>query len=100
VQVISTKPVLKAPGYFLFKLGCDEPLSNFAFKFNLRRYTKPSILLHYADVESIDFERHSGPHSTASQRTFDIVIEMKVGPVGLCSPGHHPNFRHSFLELN
>jgi len=38
---------------------------------------KPSILLHYADVDSIDFERHSGPHSTASQRTFDIVISMK-----------------------
>jgi hypothetical protein len=26
--------------YQHMKLECDEPLSNFAFKFNLRRYTK------------------------------------------------------------
>ena len=32
------KPVLKAPGTKRLKLKCDESLSNFAFKFNLRRY--------------------------------------------------------------
>jgi hypothetical protein len=32
-------PVLKAPGSMLLKLRYDEPLSNFAFKFNMRRYT-------------------------------------------------------------
>jgi len=32
------KPVLKAPGPMLLKLICDEPLSNFAFNFNLRHY--------------------------------------------------------------
>ena len=32
------KPVLKAPGTMLLKLRYDEPLSNFAFNFNLRRY--------------------------------------------------------------
>jgi hypothetical protein len=32
------KPVLTASGMTLLKLRSDEPLSNFAFKFNLRRY--------------------------------------------------------------
>ena len=32
------KPTLKAPGTKLLKLKYDEPLSIFAFKFNLRRY--------------------------------------------------------------
>jgi len=32
-------PVLKAPGFSGLKLEYDEPLSNFAFNFNLRRYT-------------------------------------------------------------
>jgi len=32
------KPTLKAPGSKHLKLNYDEPLSNFAFNFNLRRY--------------------------------------------------------------
>ena len=40
VQVDPIKPTLKAPGSGRLKLKCDEPLSNFAFKFNLRRYTQ------------------------------------------------------------
>jgi len=32
------KPKLKAPGIKLLKLKYDKPLSDFAFKFNLRRY--------------------------------------------------------------
>jgi hypothetical protein len=39
VQVYSIKPTLTAPGNERSKLKCDEPLSNFAFNFNLRRYT-------------------------------------------------------------
>jgi len=34
------KPTLKAPGTKRLKLKYDVPLSNFAFKFNLRRYSK------------------------------------------------------------
>ena len=30
----------KAPGTKRLTLNCDEPLSSFAFKFNLRRYAK------------------------------------------------------------
>jgi hypothetical protein len=45
VQVDSIKTrVESAPGFRLqstcLKLKCDEPLSNVAFNFNLRRYTK------------------------------------------------------------
>jgi hypothetical protein len=38
VQVEPIKPALKAPGSERLKLNCDDVLSNFAFKFNLRRY--------------------------------------------------------------
>jgi hypothetical protein len=39
VQVDPIKPTLKPSGPKHFKLKCDEPLSDFAFKCNLRRYT-------------------------------------------------------------
>jgi hypothetical protein len=39
VQLDPIKPLLKAPGAKRLKLNFEEPLSNFAFKFNLRRYT-------------------------------------------------------------
>jgi len=39
VQVEPMKSMLKAPGIKRLKLEYDEPLSNFAFKFNLRRYS-------------------------------------------------------------
>ena len=38
VQVNLMKPTLKPPGTKRLKPKYDEPLSNFAFKFNLRRY--------------------------------------------------------------
>jgi hypothetical protein len=39
VHVDPIKPKLKLPGTQLLKLKCDEPLSKFAFKIELRRYT-------------------------------------------------------------
>jgi hypothetical protein len=42
VQVDPIKAKLKAPGSKRLKLRCAEPVSNFAFKFNLRRYIKIS----------------------------------------------------------
>jgi len=39
VQVDPIKPVSKPPGTKRLKLSYDDPLSNFAFKFNMRRYT-------------------------------------------------------------
>ena len=42
---------------------------------------KPAVLLHYADVESVEFERHAGP-AVATQRTFDVRISMRAGGGG------------------
>jgi hypothetical protein len=39
VKVDPIKPTLKAPGTERLKLKHEELLSNFGFKFNLRRYT-------------------------------------------------------------
>ena len=39
MQVDPVKPALKAPGIKRLKLEFDEPLSNFAFKFNLRCFS-------------------------------------------------------------
>jgi len=40
VQVDPIKPMLKPPGTKRLKLKYDESPSNFAFKFNLRRYNQ------------------------------------------------------------
>jgi hypothetical protein len=40
VQVDPIKPKFKLPGTKRLKLKRDEPLSNFAFKFKLRRYNE------------------------------------------------------------
>ena len=40
VQVDPIKPIFKLPGTKRLTLECDEPLSKYAFKFKLRRYTK------------------------------------------------------------
>ena len=40
MQVDPIKPMLKAPGTKRLKLKHDEPLLNFAFKFNLRHTIK------------------------------------------------------------
>jgi hypothetical protein len=39
VQVDPIRLALKPPGTERLKLECDNPLSDFAFKFNLRRYS-------------------------------------------------------------
>jgi len=40
VQIDTIKPMLKPPGTKRLKLNHNKVLSNFAFKFNLRRYTR------------------------------------------------------------
>ena len=52
MQVDPIKPTLKAPGTERLKLKYDEPPSNFAFKFNLRRYTEIDEL-----SRALDFAR-------------------------------------------
>ena len=44
MQVDPNNLTVKAPGNKRSKLKCDEVLSNFAFKFNLRRYNKGEMV--------------------------------------------------------
>jgi hypothetical protein len=44
VQVDPIKPTLKAPGTKRLKLNYEVPLSNFAFKSNVRLYIKSAAL--------------------------------------------------------
>jgi hypothetical protein len=52
VHVDSIKPTLKARGNQRLKLKSDEPLSNLAFKINLRRYSKGSVFAKLGFVEA------------------------------------------------
>ena len=52
MQVVPIKPTLKAPGTKRLKLKYDATLSNFAFKFNLRRYTVGALRAWAAHVRT------------------------------------------------
>ena len=45
MQVDPIKPKMNAPGTKRLKLKSDEPLSSFAFEFNLRRYIQANLTL-------------------------------------------------------
>jgi len=51
VQVDPIKSTLKAPRAKRLKLECDDLLSKFAFKFNLRRYIKGRVSVLQDDME-------------------------------------------------
>ena len=53
MQVDPIKPKLTLPGTKRQKLECDELLSKFAFKSNLRRYTKVREFFHYKRASSL-----------------------------------------------
>jgi len=57
VQVDPIKPTVKAPGSKRLKLKCDEPLSNFAFKFNMRPYNLESAAHVFVPVRYRGFHR-------------------------------------------
>jgi hypothetical protein len=59
VQVDPIKSTLKAPGIKRLKLIDDDPLSKFAFEFNLRRYIvdpskQASVFLRYLDSNYVN----------------------------------------------
>ena len=78
MQVDPIRPTLKAPGTKRFKLDCDELLSTFALKFNLRRYSQETILnlllrnyLHYNLYDQAE------------------KLRSKVEPGRCCPPRHY-----------
>jgi len=57
------KPTVKAPGIRRMKLRYDGPLSNFALKFNLRRYNWPCCRRQYCRLLLLPLSLGRGSHS-------------------------------------
>jgi len=62
VQVDLIKLSLKPPGTEHLKLKGDDPLSNFAFKFNLRRYTSGKYRVELARKHKLQAEASARRH--------------------------------------
>ena len=60
MQVDPIKPTLKAPVTKRLKLKYDGPLSNIAFKFNLRRYTMGFMKTLNAIIQRLPKQRRTG----------------------------------------
>jgi hypothetical protein len=74
VQVTPTKPVLKASGTKRLKLRYDEPLTNFAFKLNMRRYGTDAKIRPQPDLDDL-----LGRPAMNEFRTRDKILK-RVGP--------------------
>ena len=69
MQVDSIKPSLTAPGTERLKLSYDGPLSNFAFKFNLHRYSVVTFLFR----DSLFNDRYGGADLAADALTLQVA---------------------------
>jgi hypothetical protein len=78
VQLDSIKPMLKPPGTKRLTQKHDEPLSSFAFNFNLRRYN--------LDLSFNGLDRHCFlPLSTLRRlQTLNLVGRSKLTLSNLC----------------
>jgi len=71
VQVAPIKPMLKAPGIKRLKLNYDCLLSNFAFDFNMRRYTMPAeAWLRVAECSSELLRTNAGAGTPPGEAAF------------------------------
>ena len=73
MQVDPIKPKLELPGTKPLKLTCDEPLSMFAFKFKLRRYTE------VGDVAYHDIEKYKQETVAAIYLAEEAAAEAAAG---------------------
>jgi kinetochore protein Nuf2 len=76
------KPMLKAPGNKCLKLKYDEPPSNFALKFSLRRY-----IMECCGVPDFGFRDLMKPEYARTRRNISAVInfaKFREEKVGLC----------------
>ena len=74
VQVDPIKPMLKPPGSTLLKLTYDGPLSNLAFKFNLRHHTStPTAASSWTRRTS-----GRGSHSSTSQLNTKALLRINL----------------------
>ena len=83
VQVDPIKPKLQPPGSKRLKLRCVVPLSNFAFKFNLRRYSECIRLGRDGQVDHVIELPVKCPTSlTFGGRDLDTIFVTTRGPDG------------------
>ena len=75
----------------MLKLKCDEPRSNSAFKFNLRRYNKDYALRNVKFFQSMQ----SSVVSIFVSVIVWVLLTLWVGPHRYCSPRH----RHACRNL-
>jgi hypothetical protein len=76
VQVDPIKPKLKASGFKLLKLKYDKPLSNFAFKFNLRHSTKAQENAELQVPDTAEFD------ANAENKAEDTAVDGNGGAHG------------------
>jgi len=76
VQVDPINPMSKPPGSKHLKLKCDELLSSFAFKFNLRRYTVAAAVLTNLERASPDLRLAYDLQPTAGPADLRAVSDM------------------------
>ena len=97
MQVDPIKPVLKPPKTKRLKVKVDEPLSSFAFKFNLRRY-----ITDRDQHDSQEFMRMLIDSLNDELNRVTQPPPYKAGPAGscvcrLCSPRRSPRLPSPFL---
>jgi hypothetical protein len=78
---LTLSTTLKAPRTQRLKLKCDEPLTNSAFKFNLRRYTTVLQCADAIQVRRRSSEETKGEWGGTSE---DVVVSVAVDEVGRC----------------
>jgi len=94
------KPKLKAPGYERLKLrvNCDDLLSKFALKINLRHYSEDAETYRIQDQFAIGDDLIVAPVVTRGAVTRDVYltsgfwVDATVRPRRLCSPRHRMPF--------
>jgi len=89
------KTTLKAPGTKLLKLKHDEPLSKFAFKFNLRLCATVTRLLTAAAAPMLQMVQQwvvagRGLHSFPFPLNVSLLCPFPLDLSLLCPP-HNPN---------
>jgi len=81
VQVDPIKPTLKAPGTNLLTLKCDEPLSTFAFNFNLRRYIVEHLFRTYGpkgfELPGMREQAQGGGEAGAGRGLHSFTFQLK-----------------------
>jgi hypothetical protein len=110
VQVDPIKPTFTVPGTKCLKLECDELLSSFAFKFNLRRYCEgegegeggyvdASAAATASRYEKVGMRVTYHPAIPASHETeFDDCLLIVHARVRTHSP-HPPPWPHTIPEF-